>query len=82
MGFNSAFKGLICISSVLEERTYLCSIGGMLIDEGKSNNLERNVSHCHFMQYNFHMDCLGLKFGLHKEKPVTKHLNCDKIAVS
>jgi hypothetical protein len=56
---------LICISSALEERIYLCSIGGMLIDEGKPNNLERNVSHCYFMHCNFQIDCLGLKFGPH-----------------
>jgi len=62
---------------------YLCSIGGMIFDEGKlKKKLERNLSYCHFMHYKFHMDCLGLKFGLPCKKPVTKHLNCDKVAIS
>jgi hypothetical protein len=54
----------------------------MITDEGKPNKLERNLSHWHFMHYKFHMVCLGLKFGLHYEKTMTKHLNCGKIAVS
>jgi len=54
----------------------------MIIDEGKPKKLERNLSHCHFKHYKFHMDCLGLKFGLLCEKTVTKHLNCGEIAVS
>jgi hypothetical protein len=37
--------------------------------------LEKNLSHCHFVNHKSHIDCLGAKLSLRGKKPVTNRLS-------
>ena len=42
-------------------------------DRRKPKHSEKNLSHFHFVQHNFHMDCRGIKPGTLLDRPATNH---------
>lgn len=57
------------------DNRWVWGICGMVIDRRRLRFSEKNLLHCHFMQYRSHMNNPGLNSCLHGEMLVTKHLS-------